>query len=62
MATLMSLEALKNGKEVLQLMIDSSVAEGESLPKANTFQRKSTKTLEYETNCIPCLTVIEKPY
>ena len=33
-------EALKNGKEVLQLMIDSSVVEGESLPKANIFRGK----------------------
>ena len=33
-------EALKNGKEVLQLMVDSSVAEGSSLPEANTFKGK----------------------
>lgn len=33
-------EALKNAKEVLQLMIDSSLAEEASLPKANTFKGK----------------------
>lgn len=33
-------EALENAKEVLQLMINSSLAEGESLPKANTFKEK----------------------
>lgn len=33
-------EALKNGKEVLQLMVNSSLAEGESLPEINTFQGK----------------------
>ncbi|MBE9044466.1 type II toxin-antitoxin system HicB family antitoxin [Pleurocapsales cyanobacterium LEGE 10410] len=31
-------QALKNGKEVLQLMINSSLAEGESLPEINTFK------------------------
>ncbi|MEL6438304.1 MAG: type II toxin-antitoxin system HicB family antitoxin [Cyanobacteria bacterium J06621_8] len=31
-------EALSNAKEVLNLMISSSMEEGESLPKANTFQ------------------------
>ena len=33
-------EALTNAKEVLQLMINSSLAEGESLPKANVFSGK----------------------
>lgn len=33
-------EALSNAKEVLELMIRSSVEEGEALPKANTFQEK----------------------
>ena len=37
-------EALKNAKEVLQLMINSSIAEGESLPKARIF----TGTLQLE--------------
>ena len=31
-------EALKNAKEVLQLMIDSSLAEETSLPEANVFK------------------------
>ena len=31
-------EALKNGKEVLQLMVDSSRQEGSSLPEVNTFK------------------------
>ncbi|MEO1671403.1 MAG: type II toxin-antitoxin system HicB family antitoxin [Cyanobacteria bacterium J06631_2] len=31
-------EALSNAKEVLQLMINSSEAEGEALPEANTFK------------------------
>ena len=31
-------EALSNAKEVLQLMVDSSLEEGSSLPKANIFQ------------------------
>ena len=30
-------EALQNAKEVLQLMVSSSIAEGSSLPDANTF-------------------------
>ena len=33
-------EALKNGKEVLQLMVNSSLAEGTSLPEINAFQGK----------------------
>ena len=33
-------EALSNAKEVLQLMIDSSQEEGESLPSANIFKGK----------------------
>lgn len=33
-------EALKNAKEVLQLMIDSSLAEETSLPEADVFQGK----------------------
>jgi predicted RNase H-like HicB family nuclease len=38
-------EALKNAKEVLQLMVNSSQAEGISLPEVNTFKgilQKST--------------------
>lgn len=31
-------EALKNAKEVLQLMVNSSQAEGASLPDVNTFK------------------------
>ena len=31
-------EALSNGKEVLQLMIASSIEEGVALPEVNTFQ------------------------
>ncbi len=31
-------EALSNGKEVLQLMIVSSIEEGVALPEVNTFQ------------------------
>ncbi len=31
-------EALKNAKEVLQLMVDSSMEEGSSLPEADTFK------------------------
>ena len=31
-------EALKNAKEVLQLMVDSSVEEGSSLPEVDTFK------------------------
>ena len=31
-------EALTNAKEVLQLMINSSLAEGENLPEANVFR------------------------
>ncbi len=31
-------EALSNGKEVLQLMIASSIEEGIALPEVNTFQ------------------------
>ncbi len=38
-------EALKNAKEVLALMIESSIEEGTSLPKANLF----TKTLQPST-------------
>lgn len=30
-------EALQNAKEVLQLMVSSSIAEGSSLPEAKTF-------------------------
>ena len=30
-------EALENAKEVLQLMVDSSIEEGSSLPKAHVF-------------------------
>ena len=33
-------EALTNAKEVLELMINSSLAEGESLPEANMFGGK----------------------
>ena len=33
-------EALKNAKEVLQLMIDSSLAEETNLPEANVFKGK----------------------
>ena len=33
-------EALKNAKEVLHLMINSSLEEGDSLPEANTFRGK----------------------
>ena len=33
-------EALSNAKEVLEQMIRSSIAEGQALPKANTFQEK----------------------
>lgn len=33
-------EALKNAKEVLQLMIDSSIAEGLTLPETKTFTGK----------------------
>ena len=36
-------EALSNAKEVLQLMVDSSVAEGADLPKANIFREKAHK-------------------
>lgn len=32
-------QALKNAKEVLQLMIDSSLKEEEPLPEANTFNK-----------------------
>ncbi len=38
-------EALKNAKEVLALMIESSIEEGSSLPEANLF----TKTLQIST-------------
>ena len=31
-------EALKNAREVLQLMVNSSLEEGVSLPEVNTFQ------------------------
>lgn len=31
-------QALENGKEVLQLMITSSIEEGTTLPKVNTFK------------------------
>lgn len=31
-------QALKNGKEVLQLMVASSIEEGESLPEISVFQ------------------------
>ena len=33
-------EALRNGKEVLQLMVNSSIAEGASLPEVKTFKGK----------------------
>ena len=33
-------DALKNAQEVLQLMINSSLAEGTSLPEAKTFTGK----------------------
>lgn len=33
-------EALRNAKEVLQLMIDSSLAEEANLPEANVFEGK----------------------
>ncbi len=33
-------EALSNAKEVLQLMINSSMTEGESLPQVNMFRGK----------------------
>lgn len=33
-------DALRNAKEVLNLMINSSMEEGESLPEANTFKDK----------------------
>jgi antitoxin HicB len=36
-------EALKNAKEVLQLMIDSSQEEGSSLPEVNTFKGQLQK-------------------
>ena len=36
-------EALKNAKEVLQLMVDSSKEEGSSLPEANIFQGEVQK-------------------
>lgn len=34
-------EALTNAKEVLQLMVNSSMAEGSELPEANTFREKT---------------------
>jgi antitoxin HicB len=37
-------EALKNAKEVLQLMVNSSQAEGTSLPEVNTFKGILHKT------------------
>lgn len=33
-------EALNNAKEVLQLMVNSSMAEGTDLPEADTFRKK----------------------
>ena len=36
-------EALSNAKEVLQLMVNSSMAEGADLPEANVFQGKMHK-------------------
>ena len=36
-------EALSNAKEVLQLMVNSSMAEGEDLPEANMFREKAHK-------------------
>ena len=38
-------EALSNAKEVLELMIRSSVEEGEALPKANTFRAKLSNNI-----------------
>ena len=37
-------EALRNAKEVLQLMVSSSEAEGAALPEANTFREKAQNT------------------
>jgi antitoxin HicB len=34
-------EALKNAEEVLELLIKSSLKEGETLPQAKTFNRKA---------------------
>ena len=36
-------EALQNAKEVLQLMVNSSIEEGSSLPEANIFTGKLQK-------------------
>jgi len=36
-------EALSNAKEVLDLMVNSSIAEGSDLPKANIFREKVQK-------------------
>ena len=36
-------EALSNAKEVLQLMVNSSMAEGADLPEANIFREKARK-------------------
>jgi len=36
-------EALSNAKEVLQLMVNSSMAEGADLPEANIFKEKTHK-------------------
>ena len=36
-------EALRNGKEVLQLMVDSSMQEGSSLPAVNIFKGQLQK-------------------
>ena len=36
-------EALSNAKEVLQLMVNSSKAEGADLPEANIFKKKTHK-------------------
>lgn len=37
-------EALKNAEEVLQLLIESSLEEGEPLPKAKTFKTSLSVT------------------
>ncbi|WP_036479608.1 type II toxin-antitoxin system HicB family antitoxin [Myxosarcina sp. GI1] len=38
-------EALKNAREVLEMMIQSSVAEGMPLPKIKTFNKTSVESL-----------------
>ena len=37
-------DALSNAKEVLQLMINSSLEEGETLPEANIFRERAKNT------------------